>query len=695
METKNITLVSLVFVFIIFGGILIFLKINGASLDENELRQFSSLQELNAFLERAEHGYIFGGVSSSLDSFAASSESSIKAQTSSVSARDYSQTNIQVKGVDEPDIVKNDGKYIYIVSKKKVLIVDAYPAEEMKILSEIEFENHVNNIFISEDSLVVFFRYTGKDSNQLYIYNIYDRESPELLYEYEFDGYYIDSRMVDNYIYTISNKYVSFFGDERVTLPRYSFNGLEKEMELSEIYYFPSYDYAYTFNIISAININTGEFEKKVYLLGASHNIYVSENNIYLTQTKYPDPNDYFKDLIDKILPLLPSAERKKCLDIIEKNDSEFKNYMEVFNIVEEYSMSLKGSEKQEFDKNFMKVLEEFELEFQKRSEKTVIHKIGFDKLDIEYKVSGEVPGRILNQFSMDESSKDETFRIATTTGNSWRDTSLNHLYVLDNELEIIGSVEDLAKGEIIYSARFIGERAYMVTFKQIDPLFVIDLSNPKNPKVLGELKITGYSSYLHPYDENHLIGVGMEATEEGRITGVKISLFDVSDVHNPIEKAKYEIDEGGWGYSEALYDHKAFLFDKGRSLLVIPVSYTIEEPSPPSLKEEDGVVSSEIEVGIDRRFSYNYWSGVYVFDIDLNEINLKGKIIHENPEKTDYLSLFNIRRSLYMDDVLYTISDRMIKANDLLDLEFLKQLHFPYEEVYSWPYRLEGGGFS
>ena len=277
----------------------------------------------------------------------------------------------------------------------------------------------------------------------------------------------------------------------------------------------------------------------------------------------------------------------------------------------------------------------------------------------------------MLNQFSMDE--YDNTFRITTTTGDNWRtsDSSTNHLWVLNEKLELIGSVEDLAPSERIYSTRFMGERAYMVTFRQTDPLYVIDLSNPDNPEVLGYLKVTGFSTYLHPYDQDHIIGIGKEATETGRALGVKITIFDVTDVNNPIERAKYEITDAKWSDSTALYEHKAFLFDKEKNLLSIPISYTYETNTKDTL-------------GYNR---YKSWNGVYVFDITKDEIKLKGKIDHENQnlnEEDDYY--YNnwrsrIQRSLFMDDVLYTVSELMVKANNLDYLDEIKYIDLPYDE--------------
>lgn len=189
-----------------------------------------------------------------------------------------------------------------------------------------------------------------------------------------------------------------------------------------------------------------------------------------------------------------------------------------------------------------------------------------------------------------------------------------------------------------------------MVTFRQIDPFFVIDLTNA-TPKILGELKIPGFSDYLHPYDENHIIGVGQNATEEGRTNGLKFALFDVSDVSNPKEKARYVID--GWVYSEALYEHKAFLFSKSKNLVSIPL-------------EKYGYYDY-----------YYYWTGAIVLDLTLkNGFVLKGKITHnENTDNNYYDYQYRVRRILYIEDNLYTISSKMIKVNKLSNMQEVGKL--------------------
>ncbi|MGQ9825968.1 MAG: beta-propeller domain-containing protein, partial [Desulfotomaculales bacterium] len=254
------------------------------------------------------------------------------------------------------------------------------------------------------------------------------------------------------------------------------------------------------------------------------------------------------------------------------------------------------------------------------------------------------------------------------------------------------GSLQGLAPGETIYAARLAGHRASGVTFRRTDPLFVIDLKDPRQPKMLGELKIPGYSAYLHPVDENHLLGIGREVADgirplpqpapaEARALiwppppvdqGIKIALFDVSDPEKPVEEAKYVIP-GANAWSPALSDHKAVLFSRPGGLLVIPVTlgpvYRIMSgvrAVPPS-PETGGAVPEKMP-------SFLPWQGFYVFHVTPESgLMLKGTITHapaagyspDAPEK----QAGQAKRALFIEDTLYTLSDRLLKANRLADL--------------------------
>jgi uncharacterized secreted protein with C-terminal beta-propeller domain len=242
----------------------------------------------------------------------------------------------------------------------------------------------------------------------------------------------------------------------------------------------------------------------------------------------------------------------------------------------------------------------------------------------------------------------------------------------MDENLKQVGAVENLAEGERIYSVRFMQNRAYMVTFRQMDPLFVIDLADPTNPQVLGKLKIPGYSDYLHPYDDTTLIGLGKDTNETewggARVKGLKLSLFDVSDVANPKEIDVYIMGDAG-SDSIALHDHKAFLFSRDKNLLSIPVS----------IRESLG----------DQYWGKLTFSGAAVFKVDKSGFELKGKIDHSDGGRTsesDYWQGYNyydntVKRSLYIDDVLYTFSNQYLKMNKIEDLELVKNLELKKEK--------------
>jgi uncharacterized secreted protein with C-terminal beta-propeller domain len=229
-----------------------------------------------------------------------------------------------------------------------------------------------------------------------------------------------------------------------------------------------------------------------------------------------------------------------------------------------------------------------------------------------------------------------------------------------------------------------MGERGYLVTFKQVDPLFVIDLSDPNHPEELGYLKVTGYSDYLHPYDETHIIGIGKETTDAGEFAwyqGVKISLFDVSDVGNPQEISKLEIGDRGTD-SPALWDHKAFLFDKSRNLMVMPILVAEVDQS----EYPEGVPSWA--------YGEPVWQGAYVFDISIDDgLQIRGRITHidDLSELEEgyyyYYSPFSVERSLYIGDVLYTISQAKIKMNNLENLDYITEVELPYSTLTPYDY--------
>jgi len=577
------------------------------------LLKFSSYQELKAFLNRSSSRWpvYFEAFRGSTFGFSILAESP-------KAAIEYSKTNIQVEGVDEADIVKCDGEYLYISSGKKVLIIKAYPPEESTVLAEIKTNGTIVGLFINKDRLVLLesklsepvirpvkkIPYFLSTMTTVKVFDVADRSSPVLVRKVSLDGAYFTSRMVDDYVYVLANEPVYILEGE-IRLPVIVEGKHVMEIPASEIYYANSSDRYYGFTTILAVNVQNDSVEPshETFLLGASGGIYMSLNNLYLTVPRY---------------------DEKTGIVVTE------------------------------------------------------VHRIHVKEDDIKWEASGQVPGRILNQFSMDENNG--YFRIATTTGHLSRRadqaTSSNHIYVLDMGLKIVGKLENIAPNEKIYSARFMGTRCYMVTFKKVDPLFVISLEDPTNPRILGKLKIPGYSDYLHPYGENYLIGIGKETVEaeEGDFAwyqGVKISLFDVSDVEKPKEIAKYEIGDRGTD-SPVLRDHKALLFDEERNLLAIPVLVAeIDEKKYPN--------------GIPPNAHGDYvWQGVYVFTINETGISLRGRVTHmddlDDLVKSGFYfeSEYSVKRVLYIENLLYTISDKRIKINELTTLQQVNEIDLP-----------------
>jgi uncharacterized secreted protein with C-terminal beta-propeller domain len=467
-----------------------------------------------------------------------------------------------VEGVDEADMVKTDGEFIYIVSGKQVVIVKAFPPGEAAVVATIELDRGASDLYINGDKLVVissaeYFFYWGpidilppeeyELTTHIWVYDVSDRSSPILDRTVSVDGYYTSSRMIGDFVYTITGQQAILNITEPI-LPTIRSGNYTCEVEATDIWYANNTDSYYGYTNIVGINVQDPESEitHETYLMGSSCTLYVSMENIYLTAPWW------VQDAVSGW-------------------------------------------------------------------ETTKIFKINVDEESITYVAEGMVPGRVLNQFSMDE--HDGYFRIAGQVSRGGSSTS-NNVYVLNASLGVVGSLEGLAPGEDIYSARFMGRRCYLVTFKKVDPLFVIDLADPENPTVLGKLKIPGYSDYLHPYDENTLIGVGKETeeAEEGDFAwyqGVKISLFDVSDVSDPKELAKFEIGDRGTD-SPALHDHKAFLFSRAKNLLVIPVL---------EAKIDAGDYSSEVPPNAYGEYVYQ---GAYVFHISREQgIDLRGRVTH------------------------------------------------------------------
>ncbi|MCW8802008.1 MAG: beta-propeller domain-containing protein [Candidatus Bathyarchaeota archaeon] len=673
----------------------------------SELKTFSSFEELENFITTNMETVNQNQNAYALDSLKNSRTETLGAQDAATEApaeplvantegelTDYSGTNIQVQGVDEADTVKTDGEYIYIVAGGNLTILKAYPAEEARVISKISVEGFITGIFINEDKLVIFetqysvypfyatdvilessdnqaenegvtvddapdngtspsnqttpskepelptdedikpvepvipiFRYEPPTTN-IKVYDVSNRQNPVLSRTVTLNGTLSGSRMIGDYVYIVNNELATqpdFSNEEGfdIVLPVIAGDDVIR-VEPEDVHYIDVADEIYYVTTIIAINTQNDAAQPtyEAFLTSSTTNMYVSLDNMYLLA---PDTTGWL---------LMQSDEQPK--------------------------------------------------------QETLIYRVKLDQQNIAVEAEGSVPGFVLNQFSMDEHNG--YFRIATTEWtNSWTDEkftseSTNNLFVMDMDLNIAGKLENIAPDESIYSVRFMGDKVYMVTFKQIDPFFVIDTSNPTQPKILGYLKIPGYSSYLHPYDETHIIGVGMEDNN------LKLSLFDVTDFTAPKEIAKYTVD-GSWSSSTAMWDHKAFLFDKSKNLLALPVSistydavidrdFNIDDEPIGTNRTTDGdeeikEETDPVEARVDMISPGSYYQGAYIFSISIEQgFVLKGDITH--PSNNQYQENAPINRIIYIEDALYTISDQLVKVNNLGSLAPITQVQLP-----------------
>lgn len=506
--------------------------------------------------------------------------------------------------MNEADIVKTDGKNIYYVINDKISIIDVNVPSDMNEISKIDYKNKdiiPKEIYIQNNKLImlgnsktylyddgvamyetedaIYTRGSLKNKAIMIIYDLTNIEQPKEIRRIEIDGNYLSSRMIENNIYFVANKNINIYPIGRFPI-----------QELKESDYKPEYK-------DTAIS---------------NENKYIDFKNIH-----------YFSNLeTANYLTLIGlNINNTKETDIQTFLGAGDTVYSSCKNIYIAKSKSIYDIDTYENINNITKILK-FELNNGK----------------IKFIAEKDVNGIINNQFSMGE-SEDGYFRIATTVGKTWNvdENTSNNLYILDNNLNEIGKLEDIAKGEKIYSVRYVKDKAYIVTFKQVDPLFVIDLSDNNNPKILGELKIPGYSTYLHPYDEKHLIGFGYDTKQDGTniiTNGLKMAMFEISDLSNPKEIFKINIGDK-YTSSNLTYDYKALLFLKEKNIIGFPVC--------------------------------NYSSGKNSSTAKIYEINLekgfmlKGEVIHNN---SDYQKTIN--RIIYIKNNYYTLSNKLIKATDM-----------------------------
>lgn len=615
------------------------------------MKTFSSTDELKSYLinnTQSSYGGTLG-----IDSFAApvsavQSSGNLPLPTDywNRATDDYSTTNIQVAGVDEADTVKTDGQYIYTISSTQnsgyyyygssqqtsnnVYIISADP-QNAKVVSKITLDNNTLplGLFLSQDNskLVVlaskYQTYSASSSNLMImpyyrdtsttinVYDISNKANPVLARNFTVSGSYFNSRMIGNYIYAVTSQNAYVYNND-VTVPAVYSGGKAYGASPTSIYYAD-----------------------------------MNQSNYYSFTSFYG-------------INLQDDHQQPTNMTVLMSGASTM--YVSQSNIYVAYPNWVNGSDI------------------------TTIYRVKINGSQLTFEAQGSVPGNTINQYAMDE--YDGNLRIATNLWQSvarsgvfgtQQSSQVNNIYVLNQNLTTVGKLEGLAQGENLHSVRFMGDKCYLVTFIKTDPLFVIDLSQPANPRVLGELKIPGYSDYLHPYDATHLIGVGKDAVdaEQGNFAwyqGLKLSLFDVSNVNNPVQLANFTIGDRGTD-SAALTDPKAFLFDKAKGLLVIPVNLALVSDAN---KQQGSSAYGDM-----------VWQGAYVFSLTADRgFTLKGTVTHLNStllnnkgQLTSSMDYYNsqsqwITRALYIGNTLYTVSNGEVKLNSLTDMTQIAQIN-------------------
>ena len=552
-----------------------------AAVENGEVQTFENEEELQKKISNINKPGLFdwfsiGGKNETTevagdDELASIDESDVPLAAPGESAKSHSETYKQVEDVDEADIIKTDGEFIYLVNGYNE--VEIYKAKEGKTektatISRFEKNGSVENLYLSGDRLVTIGYVYDKDGERSVVtsYDISDHAKPREIGHFEQSGYLVSSRMVNGIVYIITNEYA----DSEHYIPYILTDSGYEAMSATDVSAFPHPDQASYVTVSSVRFKNSKKIESETKaVLGASGDIYCNTKNLYIASTDYST-----------------------------------------------------------------------------KSTATRIMKIGLKDGKLSFDAVGKVRGTAYGQFAMDE--KDGFFRIATTADRNGHD--VNNLYVLDEKLEEVGSVTGFARNEHIEAVRFIGEKAYIITYEQIDPLFILDLADPTAPKIDGEVEITGFSTMLVPISDKRLIGIGYGT--EDNVDGsnmsndLKIALFDISDPSNPRVLDSKQFANMN---SEAQYDHHALLENKEAGYLAVP--YDLDE----DVTIEDDVIIEDAEI------AESGDGNTDAIELPKPE-TMGGVLVFSAGEKItvekNYETEDGVRRCIYIGDYIYAVQD-------------------------------------
>ena len=571
----------------------------------------------------------------------------------------YSQTNVQISGVDEADIVKTDGKIIYYTpglhytrnitlhtdekysyytydTYQMTLVINALPAATASIISNITDTG--GNLYLADDRLITIS--TGYKENKIIAYDISDPSKPVKAWEQTFEGYYSDSRLIDGTLYFVSQEY---------GFDVFPITYMGRKLAYSDCYYpfgpdiiRPNADVTY---FVAKIDAKTGSVEDTVALISSYRStLFVSGDNLYLTNYYYPDTRIMYLDFVQNNgSDYLPSSVMSTVKKIMGYELSNNIKYMAVSETISDHISTLNEAEITKFYDTFYTDYDAYSADLILKAEKTGITKVNLETFDV---ISGSVPGRIDDKFFMDEA--DGFLRVVSTLGDNWRaneSTLRSRVTVFDENMEIVGMLDHIAANEYVQTTRYVGNTLYLMTYNNEDPFLLIDLADPENPKISGNLKLQGTYSYIHPIGDNLLVGFG--TTGDWRDWRTKLSLYDVSNPSNPIELDAFFFNPDEYG---SFYDYHGFTWNAARNLMVVP--------------------------GYDTAF---------VFEIKDGKITLMKEDVHKNGY---------VARSAYIGENLYVFSDVEIHVYNMNNWQRVNTLSIeqPVYPDYGLIYPTHGG---
>mgnify|MGYP002802516787 CR=1 FL=1 len=527
----------------------------------------------------------------------------------------HGETNVQVEGVDEGDILKNDGSYLYIVRMANdagyVDIVDIRDPQDLHSVGHIDVckststeERNtfadITELFVTGETLTVLYTETtypvtdwtleiydgavGADTTQTTaaVYDITDRAAPVLRYTYAVDGSLISSRMTENTLLLVTEYSVPLYKNDsdlkNASVPCFYKDNVKTRFPVNTVCLTANTESQSYLTVTLLDTASDGTNAQMKAVLGGGTDIYCTDSVLLVAARDHTDAVTYSNMAGDEIASFVPGAVDTRL-----------------------FAFSLSDG--------------------------------------IRYQGSTEIDGTLLNQFAMD--AHNGYYRIATTAEDG------SCLPVLNESLETVGELRGIAPGEDIYAVRFLGDTAYLVTFYQTDPLFVLDLSDPASPRVTGELKIPGFSNYLHPYAENLLIGIGTAGDENGATGQLKISLFDVGNMQEPKEISAVVFDDRAFSDSAAQYDHHAYL-SLSDGTFAIPVTESGPLTDPHSFACVLTVEDGELRV------------------IETYSPDIEGE------------DIYAIARLTFAGSTLFTLSDTALVAFDRGTGEQLSRIDYP-----------------